>query len=52
LITGGVADALCKRGTLPLYYALVRYWSDHPRLDQIAQPATHRRHRRMACRRR
>jgi hypothetical protein len=31
LIMGGVADALCERGTLPLYYALVRYWSDHPR---------------------
>jgi hypothetical protein len=33
---GGDADALWERGTLPLYYALARYWCDHPRLDQIA----------------
>lgn len=33
---GGDPEQLWARGTLPMYYALQRYWSDHPRVDQIA----------------
>lgn len=33
---GGDPEAIWQRGNLPMYYALQRYWGDHPRLDQIA----------------
>lgn len=32
----GDPEAIWQRGNLPMYLALSRYWSDHPRLDQIA----------------
>jgi hypothetical protein len=33
---GGSPSRIWERWTLPLYYAQLRYWGDHPRLDQIA----------------
>lgn len=33
---GGSPAAIRQRWTLPMYYAQLRYWGDHPRLEQIA----------------
>jgi hypothetical protein len=33
---GGSPLAIRARWTLPMYYAQLRYWGDHPRLETIA----------------
>jgi len=32
---GGSPTLIWERWTLPMYAAQLRYWTDHPRLDQV-----------------
>lgn len=32
---GGSPALIWERWTLPMYYAQLRYWGDHPRVDQL-----------------